>query len=457
MSNKIKKYVEVLILVYIIALFSRGFPSISNIYYLTVPILFLFFLDYFKLISNSVLSKAEVIQQPKATFFFFLSFGIWSLTTALWSSDWQITVTRSLFFLFLLISCFRMGELLNKKKVSKGLILLLVIPNLLIILPNIISFIFNYPAKELFGYKYFGFMGFTNHPNKLGQYILLTFPIAIMGVEVLRRKKKLNIKLVEDEGKHGGMKARMHEKNECMSSWRYGSLAVFNHSIIQSFNLLSFGYLILVVCNLVLLYSSHSRAAIISLGLIFVLYLLFTKSFKKIAIWGSILFSIIAVLYISVNPIRESINTHLLKQETNFLDNRRYLIEASWEAALEGGFFGIGYGISSEKYVSNDYGDFKSEHFTREKTVSILALAEETGIIGLTLFLLGVVLLFFTIWKHRDSRIVLLFGIYILVLQVYAQIESWWIGIGAAPLPVFFIFCGYITAMSSRAKSKESI
>ena len=96
-----------------------------------------------------------------------------------------------------------------------------------------------------------------------------------------------------------------------------------------------------------------------------------------------------------------------MKGEGEFGSSRYLLFESSYNAASEGGFFGLGYGISHPQIKSLGAGDhYESCRFIREKGNSVLAMIEEVGIVGLILFLLPVikiVYLFFS--SYRKSVI----------------------------------------------------
>jgi len=422
--NSWEKYNPYLSFVLIFALFSRGFPSISFVYFLIYPILVWLVISYLivlyrtnvlnnffevlpkwfnkskNILNNLVLKDIIVLS--------FITFGFWALITTFWSSDQFTTIYRSLFFLLLFVGSYIAGTHLTKFKIHQiGYFFLFV--NLLIVLSNLFSFIFGIPDLPIKGAKYFGFMGFTNHPNKLGQYIFLTFPFALFSIYYLRKLFK--------------------EKR--------GYLIVLT--------------VLLILSNFYLLWLSKSRASMGALIMFIFVFVIFSINLKRIFKIVVPTIIILALIFSLSSNFSMYINNFIFKNDnSNIFSSREYLIKASYKSALDGGLFGLGYGISSEKYIANELGDFRTnEYFQREKTVSIFAIIEETGLIGMSFFLFGifsfVVFLIISLKRnaHNSNKIFIisLFS-FIISLNIYAQIESWWIGLGSLPLPLFFILIG---------------
>jgi len=146
-------------------------------------------------------------------------------------------------------------------------------------------------------------------------------------------------------------------------------------------------------------------------------------------------------------------------------------VEPSYKAALEGGLFGLGYGISHPEIRAGEYSDhFEKGRLIREKGNSSLALIEEAGVVGLILFILPII---YMLIKLLDTRYQIpddkyLSGIRNLpagskgqasgiqysvssilivalaALLLHAQFEAWWVGVGSVQLPLFFIYFGLI-------------
>jgi len=79
----------------------------------------------------------------------------------------------------------------------------------------------------------------------------------------------------------------------------------------------------------------------------------------------------------------------------------------------------------------------------------------------LLLFLSGIVTILLKLIKSiknnvKDFYFFLFTFSFLIALQVYAQIESWWIGIGAAPLPIFFVLAGVISNIGNNNQTVQT-
>lgn len=372
----------------------------------------------------------------------FLVFGVWAIITAFWSLEQDNSLSKGLYFLFLFIGTFRMGELLFESPFKRRFALLITAFFLVIVISNLISLALGYPHPSLEGLNYSGFRGFTNHPNKLAQYILLILPITLISLYFLERHYNkvpaLKPILQGDEAS---------DKAGITLAEKY-----FNKSKVYYF---LFG-LVLCLLSFYLILQSRSRAALGTLlifAAIFILFSLGIKKVLKIIIPASIVF----VLLLSFSAgFSKSVGNFVFEGSSkNLLLTRQHLIDASVAAALEGGVKGIGYAVSSPQFQGYRYGGYYagSQYFQREKTVSILALIEETGVIGLLLFMAGIASLLYAnvklLIKYKaDKNFYLpLFSFSFLIsLCVYAQIESWWVRLESAPFPLFFIVAGLLVS-----------
>lgn len=383
----------------------------------------------------------SIIERKKTSLcqIFFLLFGVWAIITAFWSLQQDTSLLRGLYFLFLFIGTFRMGELLFESPFKRRFALLITITFLVIVILNLISLALDYPYYPLEGRHYSGFRGFTSHPNKLAQYILLLLPFTLISLYFLK----------EQYGKAQALKLGLSGKraNTLNSSvekrW-------FKES---KYYYLLFG-IILCVLSYYLLVHTRSRAALGTLFLIAAFFIFFALSIRNV-IKIIISISVVLLLLFSFSPeFSKSLNDFVFEgNSTNLFLNRQHLIDASYEAAIEGGVKGIGYGVSSPQFQSYKYGGYYvgSKYFQREKTISVLALIEEVGVVGLLLFFGGICSVLYanlrllTKYKADKNFYVPLFSFsFLLSLCVYAQIESWWVRLDSAPLTLFFIFAGLI-------------
>ncbi|MHB1688319.1 MAG: hypothetical protein ACYCVH_13220 [Ignavibacteriaceae bacterium] len=126
---------------------------------------------------------------------------------------------------------------------------------------------------------------------------------------------------------------------------------------------------------------------------------------------------------------------------------------------------GLGYGISDPNIILTGTGShYENGIYIREKGNSILALIEETGLIGLTLFLFPIIYIL-SRWllnqnnskflQDSEFRIQNFFNIqhsklilpFLLAFIFHAQFEAWWVGVGSEMLPLFFVCLGLAAAV----------
>ncbi|MBK7107130.1 MAG: O-antigen ligase family protein [Ignavibacteriae bacterium] len=264
--------------------------------------------------------------------------------------------------------------------------------------------------------------------------------------------------------------------------------------ILKLFKRESIVYFIIILSNLYLIYLSYSRAVMLALfigGLAFI-YLLGTIKFN-------VIFTI-ALLLVGTSIFflfNENITKYLKKSGPDYFARRNILWEPSYQAALNGGIFGLGYGVTDPTIKSNYKKENKFGELKREKGNSIFALIEEVGIIGLVLFILplgkaiassiisfkkSVISLHSAVSNKSsvknnpslithhsslenqvsDSRISnlpnfissqrfyvytsqLLILSFVLAFLIHSQFEGWWTGISGLPLLLFLIFTNLLT------------
>jgi cell division protein FtsW (lipid II flippase) len=170
------------------------------------------------------------------------------------------------------------------------------------------------------------------------------------------------------------------------------------------------------------------------------------------------LFGIVVLIFIAVttfyyinNDFQSILNNYLFKTEVSILDRKKPIILASYEAAGHGGWKGLGYGVSDNTVISNlqvnMHYQFKGVRLVREKAVSIFALVEETGWVGLILFILFVGYLLYlsilTYWKNMDLASSLMICV-LLGMCLHAQFEGWWLAAGSAEFRLFMGMAGIV-------------
>ena len=104
----------------------------------------------------------------------------------------------------------------------------------------------------------------------------------------------------------------------------------------------------------------------------------------------------------------------------------------------------MGYGVSAPdiKTPLLTGSHYEDGRYIREKGNSILALIEETGLIGLIFFLLPLFYITLKIFKSPESQITdhrSLITAALAAMLVHAQFEAWWVGVGSISLPLYLI------------------
>ena len=351
--------------------------------------------------------------------------GIWFLLTSLWSSYPEVSASRSLYFILISTGCMSAGILWLHYS-GKGILDFLLPANIFVILLCLFSIVTNIPSDSWTGGHGKGFVGFFGHQNLLASVLLFTMPAVFSKLWLAVNSKQLLVYSNEIKLK----------------------------SLLTSHYLLLTAYCLLLTANLLLLALTYSRSAILSFLLGVIVFLILTKSWKIISYSFIALALITLIIYItpSLNQFADKI---IKKDFPEFYSSRMWMWEPSYRAAVEGGFIGLGYGISHPDIRSGEYSDrFENGRLIREKGNSSLALIEEAGLIGLALFLLPLIVMIANYNKVPPTPHSLLSTSYFLLAAIYAfllhsQFEAWWIGVGSVQLPLFFIYFGLIVHSST--------
>jgi O-antigen ligase len=395
MLDKLKEpaLLKLIISLSAVAIISRTFHILSPVYYL-LPVLFviIFFAGYNLVISDKNLFTLVTL---------FFVFGFWCGLSAFWSSYPIVTLTRTVSFIFISWGAVLSGYIWIKLNPDSFSFLLPA--NIIIITLSLFSLITGIPPDSWTAGHGKGFLGFAAHQNTLASAIIFTLPGLIR--ERFDVKKKLNLI-----------------------------------------------FLVLISINLFILLLTYSRASILALIIGVISFLILSKK------WRIMLYSLgvlaVAVFIINITPSLKQKSVDLIKKDfPEFYSSRLWMWEPSYKAALNGGLTGLGYGISDPDILLPGTGShYEGNRYVREKGNSVLALIEETGIIGLLLFILPVG---YAVKSHklfRKSRekskndFKILFPAIIIsivvALTIHTQFEAWWVGVGSIQLPLFFFYLG---------------
>ncbi|MBS4034979.1 MAG: O-antigen ligase family protein [Ignavibacterium sp.] len=423
----IKIFLEISLPLLATGIISRSFPSLDFLYYIVPALLAVYIL----LALTSI--KSSDINYTLAVVIFL--FPVYSLLTSLWSVYPVITLQRSL-YLMLLYAGIISAVYLNKKYLPENGIEFLIPANIVILLISLTSLISGLPENSWTGGNGLGFMGFAGHQNTLASAVMFTLP----GILLLwSRKKKLK----------NGIDGKKNKSNHSCSP---GYL--FKEKIIH------FLFFLLVTANVLLITLTYSRAVMLAIGTGLLVFLIITKSYKAL-LTGFLIVFVIFIMFLNFQSVNQSINKIFSKHGWDVLATRTILWQPSFEAAKLGGVNGLGYGVSSPDIVlpegTGSY--FKENIYIREKGNSTLALIEETGVIGMILFVMPLVFVFIkrndnkyklsdmknlTSIKHPETSILIAS---LAAFILHAQFEAWWVGPGSIQLPLFLVYLGMLSSI----------
>lgn len=390
--------------------------------------------------------------------FWFLPFGIWTLLSSLWSLEPIISFARGLFYIFIsssavLISFFYKNKLTDLFKIFLAL-------NTLVIFITTVSLVIGIPSDAWTANHGMGFTAVFTHQNSLAAVLMFT----LIGPTyyLLNACLPYSRQIILNKSCHSGLDpesnrmlintgskkdADLHQHdtgNEPDSNPKYGEMSNQVHDdkssngIPKWLNWESVFFLILIVLNILFIYLSYSRAVMLALfiggvGLVFLLSSLKTNI-------TFVLISIIVgtSLYYFVG---DDLQSYLKKGGNDYSGRRQILWEPSYKAAVNGGLIGLGYGVTDPSIESNYKKENRLGEVKREKGNSILALIEETGVVGLILFFLPVFVILkkYIIKKPSFMLSMPLLISSLLAFIVHTQFEGWMVGVSSFSLFVYLI------------------
>jgi cell division protein FtsW (lipid II flippase) len=397
-----KKLFRIIVPLFFILVSARSIEQAKWVSF-SAPLFFIYFL----LMGLKEIKNKEL----KICLILISAFGFWAMITTLWSPFPHDSFGRSIFFLIsswcILLAGYCWVKYFNNRDFSFLLPL-----NIFLLLVSVFSLMTKIPFDYWAGYG-FGLKSFWGHQNTLASLILFTIP----GIFFLPLKdKKIRIMII----------------------------------------------LVLFAVNVYILILTHSRTSLIILLLSIFLYTLFSNKFKLMGI-VILIFTCVTAFYFLNKDFHSIFNNYLFKTESSLLERKKSTILPSFVASNHGGWKGLGYGVSDTTVLENLHLNltyhFEGARLVREKTVSVFALIEETGWVGLILFLLFVGYLFFltirTYGKSKDwissLMICVLFG-----MCSHAQLEGWWLGIGSVQFPLFMGLAGVVVGKFGKIHNTNS-
>jgi hypothetical protein len=473
---------------FILAIASRSIEEINFIYY-AVPVSCVTYIVFSLWNVKSEKSKVKSqngdtslplrmtkqievsIRHPASKIWYLVTIpGIWFLMTSLWSSHPEISAARALYFILISTGSISAGFLWMRYTDSDKSIFDFLLPANIVVLLSLFSLITNIPSDSWTGGHGKGFMGFFGHQNLLASVILFTLPSVFHRVVIVTKSRiRAVITIDSRRTSFAGMtdadepSFRLRSESDGKNDTSYSSI---QHPVPSIPMIIA--CCLLLTANLLVLALTYSRSALLSLLSGVIVFLVLNKKWKILSYSSASAAVFISIIYFtpSLNQFADKI---IKKDFPEFYTSRIWMWEPSFRAALEGGVIGLGYGISDPKEKVGGMGDhFEGDRFVREKGNSLLALVEETGLIGLFLFIMPIVFLFI---KRGDTRYLIpveenLSGIRnpasgilhqvssiqklatsilfasLAAFIIHSQFEAWWVGVGSVQLPLFFIYLG---------------
>lgn len=232
----------------------------------------------------------------------------------------------------------------------------------------------------------------------------------------------------------------------------------------KSKNKFYFWVLVLII-DIFFLLATMSRGAISVAIMTLIGFVASLNLGKKTSIL--IFISLIGSILLTLFPEKtmDIVNTYANKSYSKggIFSSREKVWEQSYNDALEGGWFGLGYGVSAEETHK-----FSFEHglstclYGREKGNSQLPIVEETGIIGLAMYLalivylLNKIIYLFIVTQYSSQKILL--GIVsgtIVGMIVQSCVEGWWDAPGGSETVCFWLLIGILRGLEISFKNVE--
>lgn len=206
--------------------------------------------------------------------------------------------------------------------------------------------------------------------------------------------------------------------------------------------------LLLAICLFIL--SSNSRASIGVCMFVLIGWAYGLGEKKFVAAGAALISTYIFVLLLFPSSLEVIENRFIYKGQSpdaGILFSREKEWDVSLDYAIAGGITGVGYGVSIGDRLFNF--DTKAVGYGREKANSQLGIVEETGLIGLLLYIALLMSIFSRIFnamrglKRSDKRVALGICLGLLMgITFHSFFEAWWGAPGSAEASYFWAVVG---------------
>lgn len=243
--------------------------------------------------------------------------------------------------------------------------------------------------------------------------------------------------------------------------------------------------LMIAMCSPLLIWNVYrqwgrpqGRVVSLSILAIFVVFLIMTRSRSSVLLMTSVLVGLFLALHpqkrnqiifggvVSIGlmflsqTLLESVGTFIRKsnvEEASIWATRADVWKDSLELAQQGGLLGAGYGVTIGETKQRGFTwGFSATGLGREKGNSQFAILEETGVIGLVLYITLMLTLAlylkqsYTRMPCTDSRVLMgMVGGSIFGLFLHSCVEAWWVAPGSPEFLYFWVMIGVAIGLST--------
>lgn len=213
-----------------------------------------------------------------------------------------------------------------------------------------------------------------------------------------------------------------------------------------------------------MLLSTFSRASILGAAIMGLIYLIGQGATRLFLAFTALIVVVTTVPLLFPEWVNILIVQYVYKGDVvqaTIMTSRLSVWSESYEAAVEGGVFGLGYGVSYG-YDAFTAG-ISASSYGREKGNVSLAIIEEVGLFGYALFLGMMLTILITATRaalkatQREDRVLLTLLIgSVLALLANAHFEAWLFSPGGAATPVFWATLGIMATVTRRVLNEQS-
>lgn len=405
---------ELIIPLTLLALIGPGITFINSVFNTTTRWGVLLVLSLFLLFYRQR-NMLGVLRHPQ--FWAVLVYDVWGLMTVAWSEVPQISLAKSLVFIWVTTTMLIAGYSWVMRHDQKHTCDFLWLFSVFALSASLMG-----QREEMGDTGSFVYAGLTGNPNFLGFVLAVASAWLMWRVYLVRRQSRRLFAL----------------------------------------------YVGLLTLDLYFLFLSHSRASmlifiVVSLSLFLVL--------GKLRKWLPyvLIFSTLFVMAYNFSPaVQNFVIQYTFKSNLGVLEeagsgvwySREEIWEASYELALLGGTFGGGYGVTIGEDFHGEIGStISSGKYGREQGNSQLAIIEQTGLIGFGLYIILIAGIFWVfasglrVARNEVDRVAIgLLGGAIIGILVQSILEAWWVAPGAPESAAFWMLLGALLGATRRAR-----